>query len=49
LQDTSILPSHQQQCIQPVYSEIPEESAWWVLFRPPWCCGASQAIEGHQT
>ena len=20
-----------------VYSEIPKESAWWVLFRPPWC------------
>ena len=21
-----------------VYSEIIVESAWWVLFRPPWCC-----------
>jgi len=21
-----------------VYSEIPRESAWWFLFRPPWCC-----------
>src|SRR5215510_2674570 len=19
------------------YSEIPRESAWWVLLRPPWC------------
>ena len=22
---------------------------WWVLFRPPWCCGASRATEGHWT
>ena len=21
-----------------VYSEIPRESAWQVVFRPPWCC-----------
>jgi len=21
-----------------VYSEITGQSAWWVLFRPPWCC-----------
>ena len=21
-----------------VYSEITRQSAWWVLFRPPWCC-----------
>ena len=21
-----------------VYSEITGESAWWVQFRPPWCC-----------
>jgi hypothetical protein len=21
-----------------VYPEIPGQSTWWVLFRPPWCC-----------
>jgi hypothetical protein len=21
-----------------VYPEIPGKSAWWILFRPPWCC-----------
>ena len=25
-------------CFKFVYSEITGESAWWVLFRPPWCC-----------
>jgi hypothetical protein len=21
-----------------VYPDIPGESSWWVVFRPPWCC-----------
>ena len=31
-----------------VYSEITGESAWWVLFRPPWLLFTSLATEGHQ-
>ena len=30
-----------------LYSENPRESAWRVLFRPPWCF-LHLAIEGHQ-
>jgi len=33
-----LFPYPSSNFFQFVYSEIPEESAWLVLFRPPWCC-----------
>jgi len=33
----TFFPPHQQQFLKFVWSEIPGESAWQVLFRPP-CC-----------